>query len=357
MSGRRALAAVAVVLIIGAIVYFESRTVDRGPGDSGGADITLESMSAEEKAKRYERAKEITTPDAFVNVARVSIAEELEKGNVVLVDFWTYSCINCQRTIPYLSAWHERYGGSGLTIIGVHTPEFEFEQELTNVQRAVEQFDIEYPVVLDNDYSTWKSYHNRYWPRKYLIDIDGFVVYDHIGEGGYEETEAKIRELLAERAARRGEAAPGTSDLVSDDVRADAPSGGVTPETYFGASRNTALGNIIRGRVGVQEAAVPGTLAQDVTYLGGTWNIHDEYAESVGAGTIVLSYRAKVVNIVASSDAPVRVSVVQDGKKVKAITIEDATLYELVRSDESGVHTLELEISEGGLRAFTFTFG
>jgi thiol-disulfide isomerase/thioredoxin len=131
----------------------------------------------------------INTHDGF----RLS---EIVGKKVVLVDFWTYSCINCQRTQPYLNAWYKKYKDAGLEIVGVHTPEFAFEKDRANVVAAVEKFGITYPVVQDNDYQTWGTYGNRYWPRKYLIDIDGYIVYDHIGEGGYEETEEKIQELL-----------------------------------------------------------------------------------------------------------------------------------------------------------------
>lgn len=151
-----------------------------------------------EKQKKFDAAREITTPNGFINTDGITVSEFIGK-KVILIDFWTYSCINCQRTIPYLNSWYEKYEKEGLIILGVHTPEFEFEKDYNNVVKAVEKFEIKYPVILDNDYSTWTSYKNRYWPRKYLIDIDGFIVYDHIGEGAYNETEEKIVELLSEK--------------------------------------------------------------------------------------------------------------------------------------------------------------
>ncbi len=314
-------------------------------------------LTPAQKAETFERGKEISSPNNFINVDNITVQGELEKGNVVLIDFWTYSCINCQRTLPYLNAWHDAYGDKGLTIIGIHTPEFDFEKELKNVQAAVTKFGVHHPVVLDNDFSTWRSYNNRYWPRKYLIDIDGFIVYDHIGEGGYVDTEQKIREVLLERAVRRHVDADLPSQLVSTSVFADTTSGNQTPETYFGAARNVSLGNIIQGKIGTQTVEVPQTLSSDTTYLGGTWNIRDEYAENTGNATIVLRYRAKIVNFVASSEEPVVVSISQDGKKVRDVTINDATLYELIRNDTPGEHTIEISVPESGLRAFTFTFG
>ena len=150
------------------------------------------------------RYQEIVGPSGFVNTDGITI-RELIGQKIVLVDFMTYSCINCQRTFPYLNAWYGKYKDQGLEIIGIHTPEFAFEKDIDNVREAMKHFGISYPVVLDNDYATWNAYGNRYWPRKYLIDIQGNVVYDHIGEGDYEETEMKIRELLEERAQVLGE--------------------------------------------------------------------------------------------------------------------------------------------------------
>src|SRR3989338_266338 len=202
---------VVVTTIVGAIYVVSSNSVKKGgssdsvtimPRTSSGQD----EMKKEDKMKRYELAKEITTPDDFINTDSkpITIGEFVGK-KVVLIDFWTYSCINCQRTTPYLNAWDEKYKDKGLVIIGIHTPEFEFEKDYNNVKAAVEKFGIQFPVVLDNDYSTWTAYRNQYWPRKYLIDIDGYIVYDHIGEGAYEETEKKIQEALSERMTILGE--------------------------------------------------------------------------------------------------------------------------------------------------------
>src|SRR3989344_7615215 len=135
-----------------------------------------------------EKYKEIVNPSGFVNTDGITVGSQVGK-KVVLVDFMTYSCINCQRTFPYLNAWYKKYKDQGLEIIGIHTPEFAFEKDIENVREAMKRFGIMHPVVLDNDYATWRAYGNRFWPRKYLIDIHGDIVYDHIGEGAYEETE------------------------------------------------------------------------------------------------------------------------------------------------------------------------
>lgn len=154
-------------------------------------------VSSEEKAIRY---TEIINPSGFVNTndTPVTLAEYVGK-QVILLNIMTYSCINCQRTFPYLNTWYETYKDEGLVIIGIHTPEFAYEKDKGNVEKAMKEFGITFPVVLDNEYATWNALGNRYWPRKYLIDIHGNVVYDHIGEGAYDETEQKIKELLQER--------------------------------------------------------------------------------------------------------------------------------------------------------------
>lgn len=177
------------------------RDLQDGPSGTTGARTTPKRI--ERKEEEFQRAEEIVAPTGFINTNGVSI-NEARGEKVVLVDFWTYACYNCQNTQPYLNAWHEEYADDGLLIIGVHTPEFGFERDPANVERAVREADIEYPVVLDNNYATWNAYDQRYWPAMYLIDADGFIRYRHFGEGAYGETEAKIRELLAEKRRASG---------------------------------------------------------------------------------------------------------------------------------------------------------
>jgi thiol-disulfide isomerase/thioredoxin len=162
---------------------------DRAPSDS---------ERIAEKEDEYQRAEEISDPSGFVNADDFSVREAAGE-NVVLVEFWTYTCFNCQNVQPHINSWHDAYVGEGLQVVGVHTPEFGFEREYANVRSAVREAGIEYPVVLDNAYATWDAYDNRYWPAIYLVDADGFIRYRHFGEGAYGETEAKIEELLAER--------------------------------------------------------------------------------------------------------------------------------------------------------------
>ena len=156
----------------------------------------------EHKEAEFSRAAEISNPTGFVNTDGISIGENLGE-RVVLVEFWTYTCYNCQNVQPHVNSWHEEYADDGLLVIGVHRPEFEFEKNRANVEEAVRLAGITYPVVLDNDSATWDAYDNRYWPAFYLIDADGFIRYKHFGEGAYEETEGKIRELLLEKEEAR----------------------------------------------------------------------------------------------------------------------------------------------------------
>ena len=163
------------------------------------------------------------------------------KVKVVLIDFWTYTCINCIRTLPYVKSWHEKYADQGLVILGVHTPEFEFEKVYENVVAATEKFELEYPVVQDNDFNTWNAFSNRYWPAKYLIDHEGRIRYSHFGEGAYDETEMKIREILTEAGYDVSSIAADTDPgpAISDSARAKAAEGeGLTRELYAGYERN-----------------------------------------------------------------------------------------------------------------------
>ena len=160
-------------------------------------------LTQTQKSSKYKIAPDLSSVDGYINTDNLPITISQYKGKkVVLLSIWTYSCINCQRTLPYLNSWYTKYEDKGLVIIGLHTPEFAFEKVQKNVEDAVKKYDINYPVVLDNDFSTWNAYENRYWPRKYLIDIDGFIVYDHAGEGDYDVTEKAIQQALLERNAR-----------------------------------------------------------------------------------------------------------------------------------------------------------
>ena len=322
------------------------------------------------KSLEYSRAPEITDPSGFVNTngQPIKISDYIGK-KVILIDFWTYSCINCQRTLPYLKAWNDKYASQGLQIISIHTPEFAFEKVLANVQKAVDGFGLKYPVVLDNDYGTWNAFGSHYWPNKYLIDIDGFVVYNHAGEGNYDITEAEIQKLLAERNMVLGDNTKVSGGTVApaNVVSVDGAIG--SPETYFGSNRNEYLANGAQGTAGNQTLAVPSTINLNSLYLGGTWNFNPEYAQSNAVGdTVVYKYSSKNVYFVASSATGTRVRITIDGNPIGSmagadvgpdgiVNIKDNRLYHLVSGSDYSAHTLKIETLDPGLDAYTFTFG
>ena len=367
---------IVLLAIIGSIFYFESTKpkIDNTPINAeikieesfGGDNYTessekilseLDTNRIISKSEKYERAKELVGPEGFINVDNITISENIGK-KVILVDFWTYSCINCQRTLPYLTSWYEKYKDDGLLIIGVHTPEFEFEKDYENVVAATKKWDVTYPVVQDNDRQTWRAYKNRYWPRKYLIDIDGFIVFDHIGEGAYEKTEKLIQHLLKERS----EVLNIEEEVDSDVVVFDSDKGsskGRTKEVYFGYKfSREQLGNTKGWQPDkIVDYSIPKVKEKDLFYLDGSWKNNKDNMEFVGdKGMIHLAYFAKQVNIVAGSINPVNVEVFLDGEKVKNLTVQEFDLYNLISSEESDGHVLELK-TEMGLMAYTFTFG
>ena len=326
----------------------------------------------EKTKKNYPKYNEIAKPSGFVNTDEISIGELIGE-KVVLVDFMTYTCINCIRTFPYLVAWYDRYKDQGLEIVGIHTPEFAFEKKRDNVIEAMKKHGITFPIVLDNDYGTWRAYENNFWPRKYLIDIDGNIVYDHIGEGAYDKTEAKIQELLEERAERLG-----LKDEIDEEKATVVQAEGVdftkrrSPETYFGTLRNKVLGNGEIKAGGVMTYVLPkagANLKPSTIYLDGDWKFTGEYAENQSAGAkIVYRYVADKVFLVMSAADPSSVILRQDGKligsaggtdvKNNVFVVGPDEMYRLVDNPEgNSEHVLEIEIADPGVRVFAFTFG
>jgi thiol-disulfide isomerase/thioredoxin len=269
----------------------------------------------------------------------------------VLIDFWTYTCINCIRTLPYLRAWEARYGDRGLTIVGVHTPEFTFERETANVERAIDRNDLRYPVVQDNEYATWDAWGNQFWPAKYLIDARGRVRYVHFGEGAYAETEAAIRALLVEAGTRRlGERARARADVASPGV--------ATPETYLGFERAERFlpGPPLPGVRAYRGAG--GELPDSHFALRGRWRVDGESATAVRDARLDARFTAAKVFLVMSSRGgePRRVRVALDGRRPSTVTVRDQRLYELVSLPEAGSHALTLEL-DPGVSGYAFTFG
>ena len=265
------------------------------------------------------------------------------RGKVVLIDFWTYSCINCLRTLPHIKDWDRRYRDHGLAIVGVHAPEFAFERVESNVRENADDLGVRYPIALDNDFGTWSAWHNRYWPAKYLIDRTGNVRYYHFGEGEYAATESAIRTLLGD-------------DLPPASTAKEAESDGllITPETYLGFQRLARYGG---------EAVVPGVertyelppkLYASEFAFGGTWKVEGERAVAGRAARLRLSYRAHDVFLVLSGNGEVEVLV--DGRPERRVHVRGDRLYTLVDRDRGGNHLLELRF-EPGLAAYAFTFG
>ncbi|HSU73097.1 MAG TPA: thioredoxin family protein [Candidatus Binatia bacterium] len=352
---KRAITLVVVlVLVIGAISYLESKKAAPAQTSSG-------PLIADKQAK-YPLAPDFADGTWF-NTQPLHIKDL--RGKVVLVDFWTYSCINCIRTLPYLTMWDEKYRDAGLVIVGVHTPEFDFEKVPDNVQKAIEKYGIKYPVVQDNDYLTWRAYHNQYWPREFLIDADGFVRHDHIGEGGYEQTEMMIQGLLEEKAAREG-----TPMNLTGTVQPGAQTDFrkiLSPELYLGALRRRHAGGNAEGYPVGQTVtyAEPTSREDNIPYNVGTWTNNPDTMELASdTGTILLKYNAKQVNIVASAEPGSTIEAYVDGTQVMnegdiingTATIRDERLYTVV-DGEYGPHDLELRIAGKGFTIYTFTFG
>ena len=316
-------------------------------------------ISLEEKKKKFTLAPDISTPDGFINTNNLPITISEFKGKkVVLLDIWTYSCINCQRTIPYLKEWHKKYEGEGLVIIGLHTPEFSFEKVQKNVEKAAKDFGIKYPVVLDNDFSTWNAYKNRYWPRKYLIDVDGYIVYDHAGEGQYKETEVAIQKALMERADRLNMDMEVSSNISSPENVVSVDSSKVRSlEIYFGWGRNEFLGNGVASATGEQVFTLPKSILPNKLYLEGIWVFNYEYAENKNTASIVFNYEAKNVYMAAGSSEGVEIEIYKDDVFVKKITIKNEMLYSMIEGSDYGKHELHIVIPKARLQVFTFTFG
>ncbi|HET7591131.1 MAG TPA: cytochrome c biogenesis protein DipZ [Solirubrobacterales bacterium] len=282
------------------------------------------------------------------------------RGRVVLVDFWTYSCINCIRTLPYLEAWDRRYRKDGLTIVGVHSPEFPFEREASNVEAAIAAEGIRYPVVQDNELGTWSAYENQYWPAEYFVDARGDVRYVHFGEGEYGEKEQVIRELLAEAGDRVGRRRSG--------ARGIEPSPGVTtPETYLGVARAERFTDPELSP-GMHDFRAPARVPANELALRGRWREEFHSATAAG-GSLELNFGARHVYLVLGTvdGGPRRMRVLLDGKPISAaeagadvhggaVTVSSQRLYDLVDLPRVEHRVLRLE-PEAGVMGYAFTFG
>ncbi len=268
------------------------------------------------------------------------------RGKVVLIDFWTYSCINCLRTLPHVKAWYQAYHDKGLVVIGVHTPEFAFEHVPSNVRGAVRRLGITYPVALDNDYATWNAFQNQYWPAKYLIDRRGHLRYYHFGEGSYDTTEARIRTLLGENAGMLP---------VANELSDPTPTGLMTPESYLGYERlaRFAQKTITPGRFATYNLPA-GDLQENELAYGGRWKVERERIVAGPGAQLRLRFVARSVHLVLGGHGSV--AVIVDGTPVGVVSVRGSRLYTLARLPTAQSRLLELHFSPG-VEAYAFTFG
>lgn len=329
----------------------ETAILDAGYGVTGIEEKLLDNMTGDtyqpasgSSLPQLYNAPELTGLTNWINSEPIESMDDL-KGKVVLVDFWTYSCINCIRTLPYLQTWHERYSDAGLVILGVHAPEFQFEKKIENVRNAVEEFGLTYPVVQDNDFKLWRAYKNRYWPAKYLVDQNGVVRYTHFGEGKYDETEKAIVELL-------------NTDVKTGEISAETVNfkNIGTPETYIGLERRE---NYVDPE---------STLRLNDWTLTGFWETSSENAVNEESGAAIkMRFKASKANLVIGGSGKALVFIdgkaadeTNSGKDVKAgeLVIDGERLYELTNfGDEYSEHEIEIQFLDPEISLFAWTFG
>lgn len=284
------------------------------------------------------------------------------KGKVVLVDFWTYTCINCIRTLPHVTSWYDKYKDQGFVVIGVHTPEFEFEKQTSNVENAIKQYNIHYPVAQDNDYATWNAYSNQYWPAEYLIDAKGNIRRTHFGEGEYDQTEKAIQELLKEAGQK--------VDASLEQMPDQTPHAQLSPETYLGSKRMQYYypgGSIPNGQTKFELSENP---SPNSFSLGGDWTIDDENATTVKNSTLTYNFYAdKVFLVLRPGQTSSKIKVFLDEKIISTenagadvkdgiVNIDTDRLYNLIDlKGGSAQHILKIEFETPGIKVFAFTFG
>jgi thiol-disulfide isomerase/thioredoxin len=383
--------AIAVVsLITGFAIYFNSPYLNKAASseqqESNFIPASIDSKNgttiSQIDKSQFKKAPDFAKITGYINTEEGrSINLKDLKGKVVLVDFWTYSCINCIRTLPYLVDWNEKYADKGLVIVGVHSPEFDFEKNIDNVKAAVQKYGIKYPVIQDNDKGTWDAYQNRYWPRKYLVDNEGYIRYDHIGEGGYAETEKVIQSLLVERAAQTGISAinlnTNTNTTTPENVQTVDFTKVKTPELYFGYEfARASLGNsegFKPNQTVTYSVPQRSDLKPNTIYLIGDWkNNADNMELQSDIGSIALAYSAKSVNIVAGGKGKggEELSISEDGVALTnksgrgidlseqgKLVVDGQRLYNLVMHEGYDWHSLIIDVKGKGFQIYTFTFG
>lgn len=343
-----------------------------GPGSNAGTgDAHASSLLSRVAWSAQDRLPTFDGANAWLNAP--ALTDKDLRGKVVLVNFWTYSCINSLRALPYLKAWQRRYGADGLVVIGVHAPEFGFEHDFANVKREAGELGVNYPIAIDNDYRIWKAFGNQYWPAFYVADTEGRIRYHHFGEGSYDEAEDEIRQLLTQR---NGVApSPGRTKVEAAGAQAPADTRDIrSGETYLGYREATAFASTEDVKPDTVLAySVPRRLSLNTWALSGAWNIGAEAAVSAEAQTqIVHRFHARDLHMVlapSASGKPVRFRISIDGHAPGAAhggdttpegygVVNAARLYQLVRQNGPVQdHTFTIQFLDTGVQAFTFTFG
>ncbi len=382
---------VVIALIAGFAIYFNSPSLNN-KGETGTTvgkpDQKFIPLSQSSNGKIIDKSQFNIAPEfqkisGYINTnSSQPLTMANLKGKVVLVEFWTYSCINCIRNLQYLIDWSTKYVDKGLVVVGVHTPEFEFEKNINNVKTAVQKYGINYPVLQDNEKKTWNAYGNQYWPRTYLIDIEGYTRYNHIGEGNYSETENLIQSLLLERGSefdlkRLGfnhSSNTNNTTIINHIFQSVDFAKIKTPDLYLGY-------DFTINPFGNPEGIHPGqsvtytipssnsTLKPNTIYLEGKWkNNHDNVELQSDTGHIILNYSAKSVNLVAGGTGQ---GIVYEDKSLLShnskgadtqndskFTIDYPRLYNIVNHQSyDGVHSIVIDVKGKGFQAYTFTFG
>ena len=296
--------------------------------------------AAADALRNYGPAPELARTGDWFNTQPLTLHKL--RGKVVLIDFWTYSCINCLRTLPHLKSWYATYHPNGFEILGVHTPEFAFEHVSSNVRAAVKRLGIKYPVVQDNDFGTWNAYHNQYWPAEYLIDRNGNIRHVGFGEGDYDETESLIRRLV------------GANGAMAEDVPDLTPEGVTTPESYLGFERLARYAGSPLQEGMVASYRFPAHLTQDALAYAGQWRVEAERIVAGLGAKLRLNYYARNVYLVLGGRGKVEVLV--DGKPTATVNVTSHRLYTLLSGAHARQGLLELRF-DPGVEAYAFTFG
>jgi thiol-disulfide isomerase/thioredoxin len=343
---RLALATVAVLIVAAVLFTVVRDPVPPATGSTTGGQV--QAVSARHPAPDF------TGIDGWLNSTPLTLADL--RGKVVLIDFWTFSCVNCVRTIPHLKVLYDSYKADGFVIVGVHSPEFDFEKVPANVAAAVKRLGVTWPVAIDSQMATWNAYQNQFWPAEYLLDQQGRIAYNNFGEGGYAQTDAAVAQLLNVHAAPLPSSTPVPTNT--------------TAELYAGSERGQLADNEQYGTLGApQKYADSGPpQQQDAIQVTGTWTDHGQYLQADGTGHVRLNFTADTVYVVAGTPGAIlSVAVKLDGKMVPVATSGSALtdsgftvmrqdLFQLLTGVSPGYHLIDLTVP-AGFRIYTFTFG